>query len=191
MTDLELLSHPDWQRLTNRQLRRAITLAKLRARKTFPLMVAWSEEQQERLPAASTTLYTRHCILVGPRGQSLKEEWDDLRIIDWCQDPRVYSFCHLYDRLYRRHQGMNPLPKDRLVLQARANHAYAQVSRLKVAFTFQQWVMPCSSPADRIRMEEQIEANQKQFNAALDYSMLTLMQLNAHMDEFVSGGRSR
>lgn len=193
MTDLDLLSRPDWGRFSDRELRRAIGLAKRRARQTFRLMVAWSEEQGAKVSPARADLYVRHCVRVAPNGQDLAERWDNLRIIDWCEDPRVYSFCHLYDRLYRRREGINPLPKDLIVLRARVDHANQQVAKLKIQFSsysmWMQFVIPSVTPGDRIRIEEKMEQNQKLFNTALDYSMLTIMQMNAYMDEFL-GSRS-
>jgi hypothetical protein len=190
MTDTQLLTQLDWQRFTDRDLRRAITLAKIRGRQTFALLLARYEEQQVSLPPASGDLYTAHCILTFAEGKLVNEEWEDRIIIDWCNDPRVAHFCTIYDQYWRRHQGLKRLPRNAPFLQARANHACAKVDQLQQQVLANRFLCQLATSEQQSRMmNDRMEKNQTLFNAALDFSMLTLMEIQAYTDHLL--GRPR
>ena len=183
MNDNLLLASPDWTRFTDQELRRAITLAKIQGRKTYDLLAARHEEQGTKIPPPSIDLYARHCILIAPNGKDLWQQWDGQRIIDLVADPRLYWFCTLYDQRYRKHLNLGPLSRNIPLLKARASHACSQFEKIRNNLAVKAFLFSVNGGG--MGNPQPLEEMQQMHDAALDFSMLALMELNARMDGFV------
>ncbi len=185
MNDTQLLASPDWARFTDRQLRRAITLAKIQGRTAYNLYAARAEEQGGKIRPPSLDLYARHCILAAPDGKDLWNQWDGQRIVDLIADPRLYWFCTLYNRGYRKHLAMEPLSRSIPFLTLRANHACKQYETIRNTLAVKAFLASINGTASTGSSAAPLEELQKLHDAALDYSMLALMELQSRMDVFV------
>lgn len=186
MNDLTLLAHPYWDDLTDTQLQHAVLQAQARGALTFKLLHARASECDCALPMASTNLYGQHCVLIAPDGERLWQQWQSLKTVDLCTDPRMAWFCTIYSQHHYKHLQIDPLSKNPTVLCTRSNHALERLMQVRTSLEAGIRIYESSSPMDRPKQGWRLWQSQKVHQRALDFAMLTLMEYNTRMDELVS-----
>jgi hypothetical protein len=191
MTDETLLAIPDWHEMTDRQLKRAVNLAKRRGRQTAELLVARMRERElpdnSRYWVANFELYLAHCVTHLPDSKEWARQWGEKNAMEACDDPRLAWFCVVFQRVNWRLMGnATTKPPSLLTLQKIRDHQFEQVSRAQYRLSMQ--VSMIHQQGGSIHDPEaaaQIIKLKSAFMAHIDYAMLAVMTLNVRTDEWI------
>jgi hypothetical protein len=191
MKEEMLLADPDWQRLTDPELARAVELAKARGRQTAELLDARSRETGELFllrQLATVELYLVHCAKQSSDTEKQSQEWRSQTAGQICADPRVAWFCVSYQRARWHLLGNEEVPDAPLILlqkirdhQKRYVHEIRHRYSMTVAMIHRQGDL-ISDPAH----EAEIKRLQRDFVKSLDFAMLSEMTLNVATEEWIA-----
>lgn len=192
MTDEMLLAHPDWKELADRELARAVTLAKKRGRQTAELLLAQSLEYGRPLlygTIANFDMYIAHCVKMIPDWKDLIDDWGQKNAVESCGDPRMAWFCVIYQRTRWKLLGNDTAPKPTLLtLQKIRDRQFENLTRAQYQFSLQ--VAAIHQQGASIHdpgYERQVQELHTAFMVQLDYAMLAVMTLNVATEEWLAG----